>query len=181
MEGGIQAWKGLVAIGIPEAGMAYFEPAKKAEELIALAWLLEDGSNEFYWEMARKRQNQPGGTLFQDLSADEEEHKSSLFKIYRKVSGKESDPKFPQSLISIEPGEKYLEGGMLLDKALEWIKEKDLRETLELSISLEVNAIDLYIKMERKVAEKAAQQVFQTLSNQERSHLKRLSAFLEKS
>lgn len=70
---------------------------------------------------------------------------------------------------------------MLLDKTLEWIKGKDLRETLELSISLEVNAIDLYIEMELKVAEKETQQAFQTLSKQERSHLKRLSAFLEKS
>jgi len=44
-----------------------------------------------------------------------------------------------------------LEGGMLLDKAPERIKGKDLRETLEISISPEVNAIDLYIKMELKV------------------------------
>ena len=70
---------------------------------------------------------------------------------------------------------------MLLDKALEWIKGKDLRETLELPISLEVNAIDLYIKMELKVAEKETQQALQILSNRERSHLKRLSAFSEKS
>ena len=40
---------------------------------------------------------------------------------------------------------------MLLDKAPERIKGKDLRETLEISISPEVNAIDLYIKMELKV------------------------------
>ena len=44
MEGGIRAWKGLVAEGIPEAGMAYFSPATRPEEMIALAWLLEDGS-----------------------------------------------------------------------------------------------------------------------------------------
>ena len=55
-----------------------------------------------------------------------------------------------------------------------------MRETLDLSISLEVNAVDLYIKMERKVKEKEARQVFQALSNQERNHLKRLSSLLEK-
>ena len=55
-----------------------------------------------------------------------------------------------------------------------------MREILDLSISLEVNAVDLYIKMERKVKEKEARQVFQALSNQERNHLKRLSSLLEK-
>ena len=48
MAGGINAWKGLVAEGAPESGMAYFSPATKPEELIALAWSLEDGSRNFY-------------------------------------------------------------------------------------------------------------------------------------
>ena len=63
MEGGIKAWKGLVAEGAPESGMAYFSPATKPEELIALAWSLEDGSHKFYSELAGseeiKRQRSP--------------------------------------------------------------------------------------------------------------------------
>ena len=180
MEGGINAWKGLVAIGVPEAGMAYFEPAKKPGGLIALAWILEEGSRRFYGEMARKDKDQEAGPLFKELSADEEEHKTSLSKLYQTLSGQKPDPGFPQSLVNTEPGVEYLEGGMLLSKALEWVKGKDLGDVLDLSISLEVNAIDLYIKMERKVGEKEAKQVFQTLSNQERKHLKRLSGLLEK-
>ena len=73
-----------------------------------------------------------------------------------------------------------MRGGSFLDKALEWAQGKELREILEFSISLEVNAIDLYIKMERKVEGKDAKEVFQTLSNQERNHLKRLTAALQK-
>ena len=69
---------------------------------------------------------------------------------------------------------------MLLSETLEWVRGKEVRETLDLSISLEVNAVDLYIKMERKVKEKEARQVFQALSNQERNHLERLSRLLEK-
>ena len=51
MGGGINAWKGLVAEGAPQSGMAHFSPATKPEELIALAWLLEDGSRKFYSEL----------------------------------------------------------------------------------------------------------------------------------
>ena len=41
MEGGIRAWKGMVAHGLPEAGMAYFSPAANREEMVDLAWALE--------------------------------------------------------------------------------------------------------------------------------------------
>jgi hypothetical protein len=135
MEGGIHAWKGLRASGPPDAGMAYFDPAKKAEELIALAWMLEEGSCKFCGKM-----------------------------------GKEA--KHPESIIS--------RGGIVLKKALESVLGKELREIFEFSISVEVNAVDLYIKMERRVEGKDAKEVFQALSNQERNHLKRLTrAFQE--
>jgi rubrerythrin len=180
MEGGIHAWKGLRASGPPAAGMAYFDPAKKAEELIALAWMLEEGSCKFYLEMGKKEKSPEAAALFRELSDDEEKHKSSLFKIYQRRSGKDSDPGFPRSLLSLESGVDYLEGGIVLKKALEWAQGKGLKDILEFSVSLEVNAIDLYIKMERKVEGKEAKEVFQGLSNQERNHLKRLTAALEK-
>ncbi len=180
MEGGINAWRGLVAKGAPDAGMAYFEPAKKTEELIALAWLLEEGSRKFYAEMTRKEKDEEAVNLFHDLVGDEERHIDSLSKLYQTLSGQKADPGFPRSLIDVEPGVEYLEGGMLLREALEWVGGKEVREALDLSISLEVNAVDLYIKMERKVKEKEAKQVFQTLSNQEGNHLRRLSSLLAK-
>jgi rubrerythrin len=179
MEGGIQAWKGLRATGAPEAGMAYFDPAKRPEELIALACMLEEGSSGFYQEMSKTKA--PGAmTLFRELSADEEKHKASLFKAYEKFISKEPDPGFPRSLVSLEPGVDYLEGGIVLNKALEWLRGKDFKEVLEFSISLEVNAIDLYIKMERRVAGKEPKGIFQVLSNQERNHLQRLTTAREK-
>ena len=180
MEGGIRAWKGLRAAGPPDVGMAYFDPDRGPEELIALAWMLEEGSCKFYGEMGREAKNPEAAALFRELSDDEEEHKSSLFKIYERRAGKDSDPGFPRSLLSLESGVDYLEGGIVLKKALEWVQGKELREIFDFSISLEVNAIDLYIKMERKVEAKEAKEVFQALSNQERNHLKRLTAALQK-
>ncbi len=179
MEGGINAWKGLVAKGAPEAGMAYLEPARTPEELIALGWLLEEGSRKFYEEMGHSEKAAEAMDLFRGLSTDEEDHKGSLFKLYLDLAGK-PDPAFARSIVNTEPGTDYLEGGIALDQALKWAEEKGLGGALELSLSLEVNSIDLYIKMERKVEEKEAKKVFQVLSNQERKHLRRLSDFLEK-
>jgi rubrerythrin len=180
MEGGIKAWNGFVAKGAPESGMAYFDPAKKPEELIALAWLLEDGSRKFYSETAGMLKDRETVNFLQRLSADEEGHKASLFNIYRELSDLKADPGFPGSVIPLDPADKYVEGGVPLTEALEWVQGKDLKEILELCISLEINSEDLYIKMERKVNYKGAKQVFKILSVQEKHHLERLVRLFEK-
>jgi rubrerythrin len=180
MEGGIHAWKGLRATGAPEAGMAHFDPGKGPEELIALAWVLEEGSCKFYGEMGKEEEDPEAGALFRELSEDEEKHKSSLFRIYQRLAGKNSDPGFPRSLLSLEPGVDYLEGGIVLKKALEWAQGKRVGDILEFSLSLEVNAVDLYIKMERRVEGQESKEIFRALSNQERNHLKRLAEALQK-
>jgi len=179
MEGGIRAWNGLRAAGPPDAGMAYFEQAQKSEEMIALAWILEEGASKFYREMGKRQKGPDEAALFQELSDDEEKHKSSLFNIYQTRAGKDADPGFPRSLLSLESGVDYLEGGVVLNQALEWAQGKELKDILDFSISLEVNAIDLYIKMERKVEGGEAKEVFQALSNQERNHLKRITEALQ--
>ncbi len=180
MEGGIKAWNGFVAKGVPEAGMAYFDPAKKPEELVALAWMLEDGSQKFYSETAGMLEDRETVNFLQKLSADEEGHKNALFKIHRELSGLKADPGFPGSVIPLDPGIKYVEGGVPLTEALAWVKGQDLKEILELAISLEINSEDLYIKMERKVDDKEAKKVFKVLSVQEKHHLERLVRLFEK-
>ena len=181
MEGGIQAWNGLMAKGIPEAGMAYFLPAGKPEELVALAWLLEDGSRKFYTEMGKRPEDPAVKALYRGLMADEEKHQEFLFRIYQETAGPKADPGFPGSVISGEPAEAFMEGGMRVNEALEWTKEKDLLDILELSVALEVNSSDLYIKMERKVGDEKAKKTFQVLAEEEKEHLSRVSSAFERS
>lgn len=160
--------------------MVYFETAKKPEELVALAWMLEEAACKFYREMGKRKETADATALFRELSDDEDKHKASLFNLYQKWTGKEADPGFPHSLLSLESGIDYLEGGVILNEALDWAQGQGLRDILDFAVSLEVNAIDLYIKMERKVEGGEAKVVFQALSNQERNHLKRLTAGLQK-
>ena len=181
MEGGIRAWQGLVAEGIPEAGIAYFSAATRPEEMIALAWLLEDGSLKFYESLAKMMEEQEARGLFQNLKRSEENHKTTLWKMYEEISGKAPAPEFPDNVISKKPGGDVMEGGMLVSEALKWSREKTLKEILELSISLETNSYDLYLKTERKVEGRNAKQIFKTLSEEERNHLDQLtSLFLKK-
>ncbi len=176
MGGGIRAWEGLVAEGIPEAGMAYFSSAVRGEEMIALAWLLEDGSCKFYESLVEMMEDQEAKGLFQNLKRTEENHKTTLWKMFEELSGKPNTSEFPDKVISRDSKGDVMEGGMLVSEALRWSKGKTLKDILELSMSLETNSYDLYLKMERKVEARNAKQVFKTLSEEEKKHLEQLTS-----
>ncbi len=180
MEGGIKAWKGLIAGGAPESGMAYFSPATKPDELIALAWLLEEGSRKFYSELAAVMKDREGKDLFQELTTAEERHQTSLLKLYGELSGVASDPGFPGSVIPPESEGDVMEGGMRLSEVLQWAEGKSTPEILELSLSSETNSYDLYVKMELQTKDLRSAQIFRVLSGEEKQHLVRLSSLLER-
>lgn len=180
MKGGINAWEGQVAEGMPEAGMAYFSSATRPEELLGLAWLLEDGSRKFYAEMASMSKDREAIALFQELSKAEERHQASLIHLYKELSGRPFDSEFPGNLVREDPSHERMEGGMLLREAVQWAEKKAVKEILELSISLESNAYDLYLKMERKMETENAKKVFRVVSTEEKTHLLQLASLLEK-
>ena len=63
--------------------------------------------------------------------------------------------------------------------ALEWAKDKGVTDSLELAMSMEVNAYDLYIKMSRTIKDNHAQQIFEKLSEEEQIHLEKLAELLD--
>jgi len=180
MEGGINAWKGLVAEGPPESGMAYFSPATKPEELMALAWLLEDGSHTFYSRLGATLEDGEAKGLYRELAEAEERHKDSLLRLFKEFSGARSGEGFPGSVISLEKEGDVMEGGVIVNEALEWSKGKKVMEVLEFSLSAETNSYDLYVKIGRQVKEEPSKKVFRLLSEEEKDHLLRLSSLLEK-
>jgi rubrerythrin len=180
MREGINAWKGFVAEGAPESGMGYFSSATKPEELIGLAWLLENGSRKFYSDLAAGMKDQEAKNLFEDLFAAEECHQALLLKLYKELSGLTSTSGFPGSLISLENEGDVMEGGMRLGEVLQWAKGKSVTEILELSVSSETNSYDLYVKMGRQMKDRQSAQVSHVLSDEEKKHLERLSSLLER-
>ena len=180
MKGGIRAWEGFVAEGTPEAGLAYFSPATRPQEMIALAWLLEDGTRKFYESIASTMEDQEAKGLFHNLKRSEENHKTTLWKMYEEISGRTPTPEFPAMEISGKPAGDVMEGGMSISEALKWSTGKPLREILELSVSLETYSYDLYLKMEQKVGDRHSKQIFKTLSDEEKKHLNQLTSLFLK-
>lgn len=181
IEGGLEAWHGLVAEGPPDSGMAYFSPAANPEELIALAWLLEDGSRKFYYALSELLDNKDARVLFRELTLAEEHHMSSLLTLYTQFTGKEADARFPWSVLSLEPEGDIMEGGVRVEEALKWVQGKEVKSVVELAIATETNSYDLYLRMERTIEDTDSKKVFRTLSDEEKLHLQRLIALSERS
>jgi rubrerythrin len=159
--------------------MAYFSPATRPEEMIALAWFLEDGTRKFYESLVQMTKDQEAKGVFQNLERAEENHKTTLWKLFEEISGK-AVREFPGAVISGEPRGDVMEGGMLVSEALNWSRAKALKDIFELCVSLETNSYDLYLKMEQKVESRSVKQVSKTLSEEEKNHLDRLTSMFEK-
>jgi rubrerythrin len=180
MEGGIAAWKGFVAAGSPEAGMAYFPATARTEELVALAWSLEEGSRRFYGTVAGDLKDQEAVSLFQALAGAEEGHTATLLTLFQEVTGDRHIAVIPHKYFSgIVPGE-VMEGGMRVEQAREWSRGKGISDILDLSMALESYSYDLYLKMERTLADGHARGVFLVLAEEEAKHLERMAALIEK-
>lgn len=174
MEGGIRAWKGMVASGAPEAGIAYFPLESHPSQLTGLAWVLEDGTGKFYGEVASMMKDLEAAKVFLDLAAAEAGHKERLYAIYLGLSGKREDPKFPGSVISFPSDTDYMEGGVEVGKALDWARARTPEEIVEYALSLEINSYDLHLKMEQRMKDDRSARMFASLAEEEKGHLNRL-------
>jgi len=182
MAGGIKAWQGRTAAGPPEDGMSFFTMAAGAGELIALAWLLEEGSRNFYSAVAQMQTAPEAAALFNFLVKAEERHKGTLQSLYREIMGREPNTDFPKGLLVAKDMEDRMEGNVNVSEALAWAANgKDTRDLLELSIALETHSYDLYIKMSRTVPSENAKKVFAQLVAEEQEHLARMTELLDRS
>jgi len=161
--------------------MAYFSGREEPRELIVLSWSLEEGSRRFYDAVAQTlADDHSAGDLFKGLVRAEEHHEAALVGLYREVTGDTSASTIPASLFSgTAPGE-IMEGGISVEKALAWTAGKGINDVLDMSIALESHAYDLYIKMERELTGENAKRIFKVLAAEEKVHLERLVALLEK-
>ena len=180
MEGGIRAWNGMVAHGLPEAGMAYFSPAANAEEIVGLAWSLEEGAKLFYQGVSEQFADDPEThKMFQWLVSAEKSHENHLLETYEALTGSQPDFEKLRARFSGGLSGTIMEGGIPVKDGLEWAKGKGVTESLELAMSMEVNAYDLYIKMSRSIKDEQAQQIFEKLSEEEQIHLEKLAELLD--
>jgi rhodanese-related sulfurtransferase/rubrerythrin len=175
LDGGITAWDGGVATGDYPHGTALLKGRETAGELIALAWALEEGSRLFYEKAMDLTPDAGSRDFFGRLVKAEESHKSSILRAYRLMGGKVDEDFVGRGRL-----DGIMEGGVRVDDAVAFLKRPGatLRDVIEVAMQVEINALDLYIKMRREIRNDSARKVFSALIDEEKRHLARLGGLL---
>ncbi len=179
MEGGILAYNGLVAAGPPEAGVFCFPQNMTPEQLIAMAWYIEDGSQQYLYAVQNAAQDQDIKDSFTSLIDHKMAHKESLSLLFEKISGQTAGDDFPTGVLP-KPPHDVMAGCVSVPEAVNWSREKKITDILDLLMALEANTFDLYLKLGRQMASDRARSVFMELSKEEARHLEQLAPNFEK-
>ena len=174
LAGGILAWDGQAATGPAEAGRDLIGDRTSPDQLVALAWALEEGAGQFYRGIAGKASDERARRMFLALAGAEEGHKRKVLDAWRSVTGQEqaNDP-----VRQDPPG--VMEGGLSVSETLDFLQSRDSREILEVAMQIEVNSLDLYLKIIRWSGSPSVRDIFLQLVAEEKKHLENLGRQLE--
>ena len=179
MDGGILAYNGLIAAGPPEAGVFCFPDNMTPEELIAMSWYIEDGSQRYLESVKNLTQDQDVQVIFTSLIDHKIAHKGSLSQLFQKISEQTAGDDFPTSVLQ-KPPHDVMAGCVSVPEAVKWSENKSISDILDLLMALEANTFDLYLKLGRQVESDRARSVFMELSEEEARHLEKIATIFEK-
>lgn len=172
MTGGFAAWNGLSSTAPPDQGIFLIEGNETPDELYALAYGLEQGNHRFYATLSGRSTDQGAQSLFRMLAELEERHVDRLWELYAKrYEGRVERSVFETTVVA-----NILENATPLDELIEESSEffRDKVESIEFSMALETDALDLYLKIAQRVPEGDARELFLSLAQEEKRHLELL-------
>lgn len=178
MAGGIDAWKGTVATGEYDHGLWTLKGVQRSVDVISLAMALEEGARIFYGRVRDILPDEEAKELFGALVKAEEEHKRKLAEAYKAmVTG--SGEEIPGASETVKG---YMEGPFSIDETLKWVSApgRTYLEVLELSMQVESDSLDFYLKIAGKEEFTPVREILEELIREEKAHLRRLGAHLEK-
>jgi rubrerythrin len=177
LKGGIAAWQGLKAFGPAEMGMMPLKGNETPQEVIVLAYGMEQGLADFYSRVLGMTEDREARKTLETLGRLEEKHKDRLFGLYQSLepATRERAP-FEAGIVS-----PIMEGGFTGEEFLE--KNKHLLDTVEnllsLAMMLEAQALDLYTRYAQKVEDVQSRSVLHDIAEDEKGHLTALGGLLE--
>ena len=169
LKGGIMAWNGLVAEGPQELHLEMIRGDETPLEIVKIAYSMEKSLGDFYRTVAMKTPDQELAALVQNLASIEDKHREYLLNI-----GNEIDPGgFDRAAVEAEALASRMEGGFSGDELIE-NNEKLLASVdamLDLSMMLEAQALDLYLRFAEKSENEAARNILFRIADEEKAHL----------
>jgi sulfur-carrier protein adenylyltransferase/sulfurtransferase len=178
LKGGIAAWQGHAAAGPSEMGMVLLEGNETPREVICLAYGLEERLRKFYSTSSKLAIDPEVVGILTKLAEIEAKHKQRLFDLYLTIDPTPLNVEAFDSRITSE----LMEGGFDPDKLLEQSMPafKTAAGVLDFAMTLEAQAMDLYMRYAEKSDDPEVKNVFYKMANEEKAHLKSLGDLLDK-
>lgn len=182
LKGGFNLWNGLSAPGPPETGMAYFKDVDNAEDILLLAWSMEEGTRRFYEKMTDISEADDVREIYGGLAKVEVNHQRTISELYHELAGTSADTSTPfyTKYVPEDEMEQLMEGQMKLGEVISWASGRSVIDVLEFAIGLEAKLYDLYMRMQEKYTEPPANTVYSKLAAEEKQHLDLFVDLLEK-
>lgn len=177
LSGGIKAWKKEVAVGGEEVGLHLFTSIETPEDAVIVGFGLEMGLREFYLSMQEKAGRESTKALFGKLADIEILHQQRLVELYRDMTGSA----MTMTEFSAQIVEPMMEGGLSTEEYLKLYNvdyDSEL-EVLGMAMAIEAQALDLYLRAGQKSADQQTGKVLLQIADEERSHIARLSGYID--
>jgi rhodanese-related sulfurtransferase/rubrerythrin len=171
LDGGIMAWDDRTVPDYPRV-QVFDKPQDPAERLL-IAMDLEKGALRFYDYVANEFISEPFSKTFGLLSAAEIAHAKAVYRYWKATQ--EHPPEFETVFESLK-GE-ILEGGENLIDILQrasTIEGNTCLRLIELALHVENSAFDLYRTMAEQKESKKARDIFLSIAQAEKTHMKNL-------
>jgi rhodanese-related sulfurtransferase/rubrerythrin len=169
LKGGIKAWQGLKIAGPADTGSTFFQGNEQPDEVVALAYGMEEGLGSFYMTMASKTTDQDVKDMFIKLASVEAIHKQKLFEMYRHI-----DPSIPDvGAFEDRIVAKVTEGGFTTEEFLEQNQGimDTVQDVLSIAMMIEGQALDLYTRYAEISAHDTAKNLLLNIAEEEKTHL----------
>ncbi len=177
VSGGIKGWKAETALGPREIGMDLFTGSESAEDILKVAYSLEQGLRDFYISMGKKAENGRVKRLFSQLSKIEVKHQLSLLSAYNQLGKGQVTREEFEAMVAT----KAMEGGLTTDQYLN-LFSPDLGsevEVISLAMSIEAQALDLYQRVGVSITDSESKNIINNIANDEKSHLASLGKLMD--
>lgn len=174
LSGGIKAWEGEVADGPVELNMGMVRGDETPVEIIRLAYGMEHSLGELYEKAKSTVRDSEVAKLLDTLWRVENKHKAYLIDLAKAIDPRRASAES----LETEVAAKTLEGGF--DSA-EFLKKNErfmqsAPDLLDLSIMVETQALDLYVRFAGKTEDEQAKRVLYKIADEEKGHLAALGA-----
>lgn len=177
LTGGIKAWDGVAADGPPEWGLDLVGGGRGPADLLASAWGLEEGLALVYRRMAEGLGQGPAASLLRELAGIEDRHKARLAVLWAQLPPEETGGR---RLETVEPPAS-LEGGWSVAEFLarHGRGPADEEAALNLALTVEGQALDLYLRLARLEMPEPSRAVLLQIAAEEQAHLAALGRRLD--